>query len=143
MFFSGFGGFDCCWQGSLEHPLPSGHQFLIWLFLVVLVVLAVAGRAPWGTPYHHILILFGGFGGFGRRCPLPFPQGALSHFPWYPLPPPIRFPTVSRRCPVPFLQGASSSESCLAIRKASRGKQRKGGVVRREPCPGVQSSLGS
>ena len=72
-FFNGFGGFGRCWQGPLEHPLPSDHQFLIWLFLVVLVVLAVAGRASWGTPYHHILILFGGFGGFGRRCPLPFP----------------------------------------------------------------------
>jgi hypothetical protein len=38
MAFDGFGGLGC--------------------FFVVLVVLAVAGRAPWGTPYHQILIVF-------------------------------------------------------------------------------------
>jgi hypothetical protein len=46
MVFDGFGGFGC--------------------FLVVFVVLVVAGRAPWGTPYHQILMFFGGFGGSGR-----------------------------------------------------------------------------
>jgi hypothetical protein len=30
------------------------------------VVLAVAGKAPRGTRYHQILIVFGGFGGFAR-----------------------------------------------------------------------------
>jgi hypothetical protein len=33
-------------------------------FLVVLVVLAVAGEARWGTLYHHIVMVVGGFGGF-------------------------------------------------------------------------------
>jgi hypothetical protein len=34
-----------------------------WLFFVVLMVLVVAGRAPWGTPCHQILVVFDGFGG--------------------------------------------------------------------------------
>jgi hypothetical protein len=45
MVFDGFCGFGC--------------------FLVVLVVLAVAGAAPWGTPCHHILMVFDGSGGLG------------------------------------------------------------------------------
>ncbi len=63
------------------HHLPSDHQFLMAFdgfgglscFFVVLVVWAVAGRVPWGTPYHQILIFVGSFGGFGRRYPLLFP----------------------------------------------------------------------
>ena len=53
MAFDGFGGLSC--------------------FFVVWVVLAVAGRVPWGTPYHQILIFVGSFGGIGRRYPLLFP----------------------------------------------------------------------
>jgi hypothetical protein len=43
-------------------------------FLVVLVVLVVFSRAPWGTPYHQILmvvvvlVVFVGFGGFCWFC---------------------------------------------------------------------------
>ena len=28
------------------------------------MLLAVAGKAHWGTLYHHIVMVFGGFGGF-------------------------------------------------------------------------------
>jgi hypothetical protein len=40
MGFDGFGGFGC--------------------FFVVLLLLAVAGAAPGGTPYHQILMVFDG-----------------------------------------------------------------------------------
>jgi hypothetical protein len=46
MVFDGFCGFRC--------------------FLVVLVVAAVAGKVPLGTPCHQILMFFDGFGGLGR-----------------------------------------------------------------------------
>ena len=29
------------------------------------MVLAIAGKAPWGTPYQKILMVFDGFGGLG------------------------------------------------------------------------------
>jgi hypothetical protein len=38
---------------------------LVVFCLVLFVVLAVAGRAPLGTPYHQILTVFGGLAGFG------------------------------------------------------------------------------
>ena len=82
MAFDGFGGLNCG-----------------------LVVLAVAGRAPWGTPYHQIFFIFvGSFGGFlavGTPCrfakmpsptplryPLPFPSDFLQ----FPAGTPCRFP---------------------------------------------------
>ena len=46
--------------------------FVVFVFLAVLffilLVLAVAGKAPWGTPCHQILVVFDGFGGFWLFC---------------------------------------------------------------------------
>jgi hypothetical protein len=63
--------------GKAPPPLPSDHLFFavflwflcFWQFcFFILVVLAVAGKAPWGTPCHQILVVFDGFGGFWLFC---------------------------------------------------------------------------
>ncbi len=67
MVFCGLGGFGRCLVRLPKAPTPD-HQILMvfdgfcgfGFLLVVLVVLAVADKAPWGTLYNHMCMVCDG-----------------------------------------------------------------------------------